>query len=749
MRAAPGSPGASVTRVTTAIFVVIVLVAGGYRFQQQLDQRLDPKLEGAELWVQGSVDSLPRQTPDFHQFLFKPGRRQAVLAGIPDTIQVTWAQPPRQVDPGVTLHLKLRFKPPIGLVNFQGYDREQSLFAAGIGALATVVDYRASPQENTGDFMLLKARDAVRKRIRDVLPEGEPRALLLALAIADRSELEGDSWNVLRITGTGHLLAISGLHIGLAGVIGFFVVRLFVPLLAWFKSGNRAMVACSIGSFLTALGYGALAGFPVSTLRALAMLAVALALLCSRRATNPLRAWAIAVGLVLLLDPFAPLTPGFWLSFGAVLALLLYFSPRPQAPTWWSTLPRAQLAVTAVTLPLGIYWFQAGAWLSLPANLLAIPWVSLVSVPLVLATLATWPFATLGEWPLELAWWSCQALSWFLTTLADHAGGKVWQTPVASFASVALAIAGGLLLLLPRGLAIRWLGLCLMLPLLLPRAPTLDAGSYRVENLDVGQGQAVLVETRNHTLLYDTGPGDGEGRDLVGSVIAPALARDGKSAPDLVVVSHGDLDHAGGLQTLRDHFGELSIRYNRRNPQAEPPLCHDSQNWNWDGVHFQVLHPSRWLPYQGNDSSCVISIDNGRHRTLLSGDISIVIEDRLAHSLDDYYLLTVPHHGSASSSGHALLFAARPQLAVASAAYGNRFGFPRPEVTQRYQRLGSTLLSTIDCGAVSTYFPVDGKPRSSAARLARDAPWRWHPPISCMASSEPGMYHLPRKNSKE
>lgn len=732
------------------ILLAGVVLAGAWRCQSRLDDRLDPALAGTEVWVRGTVASLPERAPDHLRFLFRPTDRQAALAGLPRTLQLRWYEDVPELGAGQAWRLKLRLRPPRGLVNFQGFDREQVLFAAGVGALGSVLGGERLAVHPPRPLNTDGLRDRVRDRIREVLPAGPGRALVLSLAIADRSELHGDDWSLLRTTGTGHLLAISGLHVGLAAVAGFWLTRGLLFLIPWLRGSRAVFIAACAGAWLSALAYGVLAGFPVSTLRALAMLAVALCVIAARRGSGAFQAWLLAVLAVLAIDPFAPLTPGFWLSFAAVLALIIFFAPRGQPSNWWSALPRAQMAVMVVMLPLAALWFQSGSWLAFPANLLAIPWVSFVSVPLVLAGVAAGPLPALANLLLELAWWSCASLHEFLQAVAGIEGGRRWLTPGVGAMAAALGLGGGLLLLLPRGLAVRWLGLCLLAIVFLPRAAVLAEGEYSVETLDVGQGLAVLVKTRNHSLLYDTGPGgsyeDGKRWSLFDPVIAPALAADGGRGPDLVAVSHADLDHAGGLPDLLARFGEVELRINDRDGGG--PGCSEGWSWTWDAVHFRAVHPSGYLPYLGNDSSCVISVDNGRHRTLLAGDISTVVEDRIAGRLAGHHLITVPHHGSASSSGPALIAATRPAWAVVSAAYGNRFGFPRREVLERYHRQGAAVLSTTDCGALRAVFPRRGDPAVVAARVVRDRPWRWQPEEPCMVTSNHAMYHLERPESR-
>ena len=310
--------------------------------------------------------------------------------------------------------------------------------------------------------------------------------------------------------------------------------------------------------------------------------------------------------------------------------------------------------------------------------------------------------------------------------------GPVPILPVPGILAVVLAMLGGTLLLFPTGVPGRWMSIFLILPLFLPPGPRTERGSLQIEALDAGLGMALLLSTEHHTLLYDSGPGDGREQNLVDTVITPALASLGRHAPEKIIISHGDLDHAGGLAALIKNYPTAELFANLPGQPANIEPCHSGLAWRHDGFDFQVLHPSLALPYRGNDSSCVLSVRRLGASVLLTGDISSAIENRLIlNMLAPHVILFVPHHGSKTSSSAAFIAAVNPQAAVATASLGNRFGFPRDEIRQRYIDAGSKLWSTGECGAVRILITADGNMHAESARRKRNRIWRWPAAPEC------------------
>jgi len=717
-----------------------------WQFQHRLEDRLQAVLAGGVVRVEGVITSIPQHSGDRVSFRFEPHATadpgDEAQPRLPHSLLVTWYRgsgdttymdwkPPAA---GQRWEFELLLKPPWSAVNFAGPDHERWLFAAGIGGLGTVRSGNLLDPPPQSDPALARLRQRVFDEIARQVEVPRSRAVLQALAVAERSGLDPAVRDMLAATGTSHLLAISGLHVGMAALAGGVATRSLAWALPLLLPARGLTLLGLAGGALCAVGYTALADFGVPTLRSLVMLLVVLLAIFATRRIHPARAWLLALSAVLLADPFAPLGAGFWFSFTAVAALLWVFAPRPGPRRAVPALLLAQAAVMLALLPVAATWYQAASWIGLAANLLAIPLVSLVLVPLVLAAMAAMGLSSLLA---GLAWNAASivtaALLAVLEWLAGLPGALVSLAEL-SLPGAALALLGAAVLLAPRGWPGRWIGCFLLLPLFLRPAPRAAADPLLLDVLDVGQGTAALLQTGGRSLLYDSGPGDGISRDRVDSVILPALRASGAQAPDRILISHGDLDHAGGLGTIRRRFPRSERFVNLRHPATGEAGCTRPLQWHWLDTGFQVLHPSPALPYLGNDSSCVLSVERGRDRLLLAGDISAAIEARLLReNLAAVDLLLVPHHGSTTSSSPGFVEALRPRLSVATASLGNRFGFPKPAVRERYESAGSRFLATGECGGLRFELWPDGTLRASSARLARPAPWRWPAAAGCPA----------------
>jgi competence protein ComEC len=689
-----------------------------------LQHQLPTDLEGVDLVVKGQVVSLPVQRQGLVRFELEPDR--LLLSGNElalRKLRLSWYSAPVQVKAGQRWRLKVRLKRPAGLNNPAGFDYAQWLFTQGIDATGYV---RADP-----DNRLLKPaqwylslhslRERLASRIDDHLDVGVAAAVIKALSLGDRRGLERDAWRVFSRTGTNHLIAISGLHVGLVTAWLWFLAQW-----SWRRSARLslrfpAQRAGAIFAILGAVIYAALAGFSLPTQRALLMIVVALGGVALAQPVRPVRSLSLALFLVIVLDPLAPMAVGFWLSFGAVALILLVLSGRLARGSRLSQLVRVQLAISLGLMPLLLLHFGEASVISPLVNLLMVPWFSLVLVPMSLIGLLLLPLPTVaGYWYGALQLITDQTIQ-LLIWLAGQPMATLQLAHLPAWLTLA-ALFGALLLLLPGGMPGRSLGLLLIAPLLWVESPRPKHGEYRFTLLDVGQGLACVIETQRHTMVYDTGPVYASGFSTSEAALLPYLAKRKQSRIDRLFVSNGDRDHAGGVAAV-----EAALDVTERisgDPQALKGFrsCVAGERWSWDGVHFQVLHPPPSTRFsKANDRSCVVHVTNGHWSLLLPGDIEREAERSLLAQAGPQLkadILVAPHHGSATSSSHAFVQAVRPSWVIFSTGYRNRYGFPRSEIVSRWQAAGAVTLNSAQTGAVE--FHVYGDQRAPGIVRERD-----------------------------
>jgi len=710
---------------------------------ERIGQRLPLSDNGSIYELSGTIASLPDKGNRVVRFLFHP---DDPAEHIPPKIRVAWyvdgygrdgnSKVVPELHAGERWHLRLELRTPRGRVNFHGSDSERWYFAEGIGARGLVKEGNNERLASAAAHDLQHWRESVLVRLTEEVGDVSAFRILAALAIADRRGLLKQDRAVLAATGTGHLLAISGLHIGLAAALGFLLGRTGVFLT---PPASRQWVAVPLPwltAWLAALAYSTLAGFGVSTQRALIMLTVATVVMLARRSVHPIHAWLVAMALVLIADPFAPLRAGFWFSFLCVAVLMMLFVPRHGGMSNWRRVLMAQMGISMVMAPLSMHWFQQASLPGLLANLVAIPVVSMLVVPLILFALPLlWLPGPLAGWALTGA---AQLSAWLLVFLECIEGLQpsfLSATRSPGLTATIIATLGAIVLMLPRGVPLRFLGLLLLMPLLLPASSDLGVDDTRIDLLDVGQGLAVLVSGQGYQLLYDTGPGNGlageDGWDLVDSTICPVINASG-DRPDMIVASHADLDHSGGLQRLMSTYPEA--RFIGSLPEQHPGIgrCAAPRRWVQGRHTFEIRHPSTGLPYLGNASSCVFSIHGSGLSLLLGGDINDVVEKRLVmEGLGQHDVLVAPHHGSSSSSSRDLINAVQPSVALVSAAADNRYAFPHAEVLERYAASGVPVLDTALCGGVRITADASGAIRIKSARQERSAIWRYPADKKC------------------
>lgn len=691
-----------------------------------LHRELPAALEGEDVVLEGVVASLPETDEQRVRFLFEVERlrHRGDDLPAPGRVRLAWYRPYPELEAGQRWRLQVRLKRPHGMANPGTFDYEGWLFQQRIRATGYVRPGAdtALLAADSGAFPLQRLRQGLHERLRTTVGEHPLGGLVAALALGERQGVTREQWQRLRATGTNHLIAISGLHIGIVAGLLFFLVRRFWPWPERVAAPRAAAVAALIAAAL----YAALAGFSIPTQRALIMVAVAMLALYGGHALRPARVLSLALLAVLLLDPLAVLSPGFWLSFGAVAVILYGMGGRLAASGWWWRWGRVQVLVALGLAPLLAVWFQQVPLISPLANLLAVPWVSLLVVPLVLlgtVLVALWSWggtavlslATLG---LDVLWWW---LGWCTGLLPPQ-----WSVWAASPWTLLPAALGLIWLLAPRGWPARWLGVLWLLPMLLVRPAAPLPGEASVTVLDVGQGLAVLVRTAQHTLLYDTGPRYGPDNDAGEMIIVPVLHHYGIRRIDTLVLSHGDSDHAGGAGAVFEalEVGRFLSGAAAPLPWREHQRCGRGQRWHWDGVDFELLFPPpEGVPSgRGNDSSCVLRISTAGAAVLLSGDIEAAAERELLASVPQQLaaeVLVAPHHGSKTSSTVPFVTAVAARHVLFAVGYRNRYGFPHPTVAARYRHAGAELHDTAAQGAITVQLGAEGAAVVSWRQQAR------------------------------
>lgn len=743
--------------------VLLGFASTGWRATQRLGETLDAAVEGRDLRLTGIVAGLPQHGPNGIRFRFEVER--ATMAGeavpVPRLVALGWysgfhedatlLQPQRELRAGQRWTFNARLRRPHGQLNPHGFDFELLLFEQGVRATGYVRDAPAQTVEDTAAYAVDRLRQRVRDAIDARIADRRAAGVLAALSVGDQGAIEREDWELFRATGLAHLMAISGVHITMFGWLAAAMIGLL-----WRRS-RRAMhvlpapQAARWGGLLVATVYAVLAGWGVPAQRTVWMLATVVVL----RSLGLRWPWplvlALAALVVTLADPWALLQPGFWLSFAAVGLLMASEPVRDEAATQAAMRGslaqrtaavlrgglRTQLVATLGLAPLTLIFFQQVSAVGFFANLVAIPLVTLLITPLALAGSLLPPLWSLAAAVLQpftavLQWLAALPLS-------------VWIVPVVPGWAQAAALLAGALAVLPLPWRLRLLAVPLALPLLATPPERPPPGHYELLAVDVGQGTAVLVRTRNHLLVYDAGPQYARDSDAGQRVLLPLLRARGERHIDRLVLSHRDTDHVGGARAL---LAALPITSTSSSLPPDHPLvaaspahqpCATGQTWVWDGVRFEFLHPPGGEgdpAARPNTRSCVLRIAAaGSPATLLTGDIEREQELRLAGRFGDALragVLLAPHHGSRTSSTPLFLDAVRPQVAVVQAGYRNRFGHPADEVVARYRAIGATIHASPACGAWQWRSDLGGLGLCQRERARR----YWHSSLGDEASSQ-------------
>jgi competence protein ComEC len=704
-----------------------------------LADRLNPALEGQTVRLRGVVTSVPQGTLDVLKFRFSP-LPDGDSRSLPRLIELTWYDAPGRVDAAETLELAVKLRRPRGFANPGGHDNEARMLRDRVGASGYVRSGERLGREPGAAFKypVLLARAKVAAVIRDALGERPSAGIVAGLAVGLQDALSREQWLQLSRSGTSHLMAISGLHIAMVAAVfawlGGRVQR--------FRQGRGATGAARdasvVAAAIAALGYSLLAGWSVPTQRTMVMIACGAVALLLRRRIGVADGLGFCVVGVLLLDPLAPLAPGFWLSFGAV-AVILYGATGHVRPLG---LMRGYLLVQIV-VTLGLVPVLAGSFgsvslVSALVNLYAIPLYTLLIVPAVLVSCAVAMIAAVtGAVMLD---WTGRLIesTWPLIEVPASWGLATWSIAgLDGIAWIAL-ILGTLAALSPLPIPGRIAGGVLIATGCLWRPALLPDGVARVTILDVGQGLSVVIETRGHTLVYDAGPSFRTGSDTGQLVVVPFLRSRGIRTVDRVVVSHDDDDHKGGagsvlaLMDARALTLGPSLRassFDRKRADLTRDTCRRGESWAWDGVDFRWVHPGGVRYQRDNDSSCVLLVSAGGHAALVTGDIEAEAERELVRegALAPVDIVVVPHHGSRTSSTQDFVAALRPRWAVYAVGYHNRWNFPVRRVVERWEQAGAVGVRTSDGGAI-TFELAPGPALAPPSEWRREQPRPWRDP---------------------
>ena len=770
--------------ICTLLFILGFAWNANYA-EGRLQNVLAQEMEGEEFSIEGRVIGLPQGGEAGAKFAFEI--HQLLLKGenksqFPRQIYLSW-QPawrshqiiPKMI-PGQRWKLKVKLKRPYGSLNPYTFDFERWSFHQNFGASGSVKSGELLQSKDIGlvEFALQMelARYNLREKIQSALsPDARYAGVIIALVMGDQNAIHQDDWGVFNATGIGHLISISGLHVTMlagagAALAAFCWRRRFLPLLL------PVSKVAALSGFLTAFIYAWLAGFQIPAQRTMYMVGVVAFALWTGRNPRSFDIWWWALAFVLLIDPMAPYTPGFWLSFGAVAAILYAMKDSSgllgvptgrefEAPLTLRLMQacreacRVQAVVTIALLPITLFWFYQVSIVSPLANAFAIPVVSYIVTPLAITGALLPEF--LGKWLLIPAHTVMEYLATLLEWMASWSWAVVWSSQPHWWLLV-LSVVGVIYAIQPGELLSSWrLRLCALLPTAILFMPwttfigtSLKLGEFRATVFDIGQGTAVLIETANKRLLYDTGPIQGKGNDAGQRTILPYLRGRGIAQIDRMVISHSDSDHVGGAASLLKQIAfngmmgslptdnPLLMNLSARKVPAIP--CRFGQRWIWDQVEFVIWHPhestnfQKEYPMKPNEMSCVLEVRNKNYSLWLTGDVERQGEAQITARLDAVMLNEIgdrqiifmaPHHGSKTSSSIELLNALEPNIAFAQNGYRNRYGHPHPTVTARYKSLGVPFYQTPETGAQVWSFPVN--PNATLSRFVRWSNERlWH-----------------------
>lgn len=706
---------------------------------QRLCCQLPLNVENKQITLIGFIASIPKIEDGNVSFVFRPNNKQNFPEGFHvKRIKLSWYRTDEFPCPGQEWQLTVKLKRPHGFANPGGFDYEAYLFEENIGATGYVM--------NAADHHLIKTtrehypitrlRYRLQNELFQLFKDQELSGFLSALIVGNRDYITDQQWDILRKTGTNHLIAIAGLHIGIVIGLVFFLIHFLWRQMPALTLKIPSPIVAAIFSLMAAIFYALLAGFPIQTQRALIMASVFLSAIILKRYINHWHSYFLALLFVLIVNPLNVMLVGFWMSFIAVGVILYAMNDRTKWDTksektnnqflnLWNRLGKVQCVIMVGLIPITLFVFHEISFVSPIANIIAVPWFALVIVPLCFfGALFLLINKTIAYGLLWMALKNLQVL-WSILEKLSQTPILSWHHVIRHLIILFLSMTGVFLLLMPKKTKWRFISILFFIPLMMTNAPTPKLGEIWLTVLDVGQGLATVVQTQHHVLIYDAGPKFSEHFDAGNAVILPYLDYNDIHHVDRLVISHGDEDHIGGansiLQTMKVDSIYSSVPERLR---EDAEYCLTGQYWDWDGVHFEMLNPSD-KQYEGNNSSCVLKISNGKQSLLLTGDIEKQIERALIQN-NPYQLssaiLVAPHHGSITSSSPLFVNHVHPQWVIFSTGYLNRFHFPSKTVIQRYEQIGAKPLNTAYSGAIE----IDLKDRMTVSqyRITNKKIWR-------------------------
>lgn len=699
-------------------FILLGFSAMGVAATVQLDDRLDPAMQATTVDTVVAIREFPTSRNGLTTMVVAPQGRD----DLPSRMRLSWLEPAVPPQLGESWRLQVRLRRPSGYANPGGFDHEGLLFRRKIGATGYVLqdghNYRIHG-ERAGTVERFRSR--VVRRISALFPSGEASAVLMAIVVGARHEITREHWDAYADTGTSHLMAISGLHIGIAAGAVYLLVLGTSTLVPGRRNYRNYRERALIAALLAGCSYAAMSGFAVPARRACLMLLIAGVLLLRRREILPSALIATTAVLVFVSDPMTILTPGFKMSFAAVAVLFVAARQHivlhaPQAIEYplgqLLRLGHIQIALLAGLMPLTVALFDRFTVIAPLVNMAVLPVFNFVTVPVSIAgALLDGPLSPVGDYLLDAAHKSVELVLAIVALAKDLEWLNFRMSVPVSVMVLTLPL---LQILLPTGWPGRRLVLLAALTVATTRPDPLPAACFSYHVLDVGQGLAVVIRTRDHALLFDTGPAFQSGNSTAEMVVQPFLRYRNIDRLDAVVISHGDLDHAGGIHSIMRSTRVGRILGGEHMPSMGNALvpCRAGQRWQWDDVEFRVVHPRNRTAWDGNDLSCVLEVAAGSSRLLLTGDIESPAEILLQYRqmFRRSHVVVVPHHGSRTSSSPALVDETAPEIAIVSAGRMNRWGFPKDDVVSRWHAAGAQVVNTARAGAVSQLLCRDRAP---------------------------------------